>query len=476
MKDTNKSEKRKVVRKEIKTRLNQMYEDKYADLHSSLITNAQDRIIGLNIDKLSRIYVEHFPTVYQEENNSYFQYSDIMGVWNKTSILSITKHFKRIVRRLVPDFWKAGFNKEIEAILPLLCKNVEDLEEARNVINLKNGLFSLTTFKLLPHNKKIFSINQIPFLYDPEAKCPKFKKFLEEIFLGDKALKKILQEAFGYGLSAQVAAQKFFLLYSTGSSGKSVVFDLLYHLAGGKEQVSTVALGDLGNRFQRSQMYRKILNLSPENEQRKFNTQALKALTAGDPVQLEMKGQNPFTDVITCKLFFAVNNLPIASDRTFSYLRRAQIIPFLARFVDNPDPNKPEELKRNPNIKDELLKELPGIFNWSMRGLRRLINQDYNFTHSEKADEVLALYAREINPVCDFTNEVIEANKKSEATQDNLYNAYIIWAKRNGEKVDNKRRFLKDLRQNLNDAKISFDERKSGLNRFFTGIALKNQY
>ena len=188
---------------------------------------------------------------------------------------------------------------------------------------------------------------------------PEIQKFLDEIFLGDKALKKILQEAFGYGLSGQVAAQKFFLLYSTGSSGKSVVFDLLYHLAGGKEQISTVALGDLGNRFQRSQSYRKILNLSPENEQGKFNTQALKAITAGDPVQLEIKGQNPFTDVITCKLFFAVNNLPIASDRTFSYLRRAQIIPFLARFVDNPDSNKPEELKRNPNIKDELLKELP---------------------------------------------------------------------------------------------------------------------
>ena len=111
-----------------------------------------------------------------------------------------------------------------------------------------------------------------------------------------------------------------------------------------------------------------------------------------------------------------------------------------------------------------------------MRGLRRLINQDYNFTHSKKADEVLALYAREINPVCDFTNEVIEANKESEVTQDNLYNAYIIWAKSNGEKVDNKRRFLKDLRQNLNDAKITFDKRKSGLNRFFTGIELKNQY
>ena len=171
-----------------------------------------------------------------------------------------------------------------------------------------------------------------------------------------------------------------------------------------------------------------------KNEVRKFNTQGLKAITAGDPIQLEMKGQNPFTDVITCKLFFAVNSLPIASDKTFAYMRRAQIIPFLAKFVDNPDPNKPEELKCNPNIKDKLLKELSGIFHWAMRRLRRLINQDYNFTHSEKADEVLALYVREINPVCDFTNEVIEANKKSEVTQDSLYNAYSIWAKKEWRK------------------------------------------
>jgi len=263
-------------------------------------------------------------------------------------------------------------------------------------------------------------------------------------------------------------------MYSAGSSGKSVVCDLLYHLAGGKDQVSTVALGDLGHKFQRSQLYGKLVNISTENEVRKFNSQALKAITAGDPVPLEMKSKDPFTDVITCKLFFAVNSLPIASDRTFAYMRRAQVIPFLARFVDNPDPDRPEELKRNPNIKDELLRELPGIFNWAMRGLRRLISQDYNFTHSEKADEVLALYAREINPICDFTNEVIEANEKSEVSQDSLYDAYSVWAKRNGEKIDNKRGFMKDLRENLNDAKIPFDERKSNSKRFFIGIALKN--
>ena len=59
-----------------------------------------------------------------------------------------------------------------------------------------------------------------------------------------------------------------------------------------------------------------------------------------------------------------------------------------------------------------MLRELLGIFNLAMGGLRRLINRDYNFNHSEKADEILALYVSEINLVCDFTSEVIKANKK----------------------------------------------------------------
>ena len=149
----------------------------------------------------------------------------------------------------MPDFWKSGFNKEIEAILPLECKSVDDLDEATDVINLRNGFFSLTTFELLLHSKKIFSTVQIPFLYDPEARYPNFKKFLDEIFLGDKTLKRIFTGSVLVWIILTDCRAKVFLFYYHGSSGKSVVCDLLYHLAGGKEQVSTVALGDLVRRF-----------------------------------------------------------------------------------------------------------------------------------------------------------------------------------------------------------------------------------
>ena len=472
MKKLSEKKKRKEARKAANAIIERFLQKYGSRLKACVIVNSKGEPLSLNVSKLASIYTQFFPTVYQEDGKFYFQYSK-KRVWVKTSLLEITRQIKKIVHSLYPDFWKAGFNKEIEAILPLTCKTVKQLEKATDYINLRNGLFSLTTFELEPHRKKIFSTTQLDFSYDPKAKCPEFEKFLSDVFLGNKRLKKILAEAFGYGLSPHIEAQKFFLLYSEGSSGKSVACDVLYHLAGGKEQVSSVALRDLSNNFQRSQMYRKLVNISTENEG-KFNSQALKAITSGDLIQLEFKGKDPFSDVITAKMFFAVNTLPVANDKTFAYMRRVVLIPFLARFVSEPDKAQKREKKLNPNIKEKLLQELPGIFNWAMRGLKRLIKNKYQFTKSKVAQKVLGAYAREVNPICSFINDAITANKKSEITQDRLYATYTVWAKKNGERVESKRSFLKDLRRNLHEAKIPFGERKSNGKRFFTCITLNN--
>lgn len=86
-------------------------------------------------------------------------------------------------------------------------------------------------------------------------------------------------------------------------------------------------------------------------------------------------------------MFFAVNTLPVANDKTFAYMRRVVLIPFLARFVDEPDKAQKREKKLNPNIKEKLFQELPGIFNWAMRGLKRLIKNKYQFTKSKGSAE-----------------------------------------------------------------------------------------
>ena len=70
----------------------------------------------------------------------------------------------------------------------------------------------------------------------------------------DKQLIMRVQEMMGYCLSPDTKAQAFFILYSEGSSGKSVLCSIMRELAGGAENVSSVTLANLDKNFQRSQL------------------------------------------------------------------------------------------------------------------------------------------------------------------------------------------------------------------------------
>ena len=70
----------------------------------------------------------------------------------------------------------------------------------RNVlINLQNGTYQITPIKreLRSFDKKDFLTHQLPFEYEPEAKAPLFKKYLDEV-LPDADKQKVFAEYCGY--------------------------------------------------------------------------------------------------------------------------------------------------------------------------------------------------------------------------------------------------------------------------------------
>ena len=73
-------------------------------------------------------------------------------------------------------------------------------------------------------------------------------------------------EILGYALSPVTQAQKFFVFTSRGCSGKSTLGNILYRLAGGSKNVSSVPLNKLNDRFSKSVMVDKVLNLNTESD------------------------------------------------------------------------------------------------------------------------------------------------------------------------------------------------------------------
>jgi hypothetical protein len=87
--------------------------------------------------------------------------------------------------------------------IPFFIKG--ESREPKDFIPFQNGLLNLDQHcqgltKLTPHTPDFVSLYALPFDFDPEAQCPKWLGFLGQIFEGDEARIRLLQEWFGYCL------------------------------------------------------------------------------------------------------------------------------------------------------------------------------------------------------------------------------------------------------------------------------------
>ena len=94
-------------------------------------------------------------------------------------------------------------------------------------------------------------------------------------------------------------------LYGEGETGKTSLLNMLISIT------CNSGTYDASDRFNYYNMYSKSLIIQSENDSGYFFQQrVLKAVTGGDPVQLEQKGQTAFTGYIRGQLIVTSNNTP----------------------------------------------------------------------------------------------------------------------------------------------------------------------
>ena len=146
--------------------------------------------------------------------------------------------------------------------------------------------------------------------------------------------------------------------------------------------------------------------------------------------------------VPTAKLVIAANSRPTFVDRSEGLWRRLVPVPFNVTI--------PED-KQDKRLTEKLAAELPGIFNWALKGLKRL-NEQGRFTESTLVKAATEEYKLECNPVRLFLAEVgLQADPAEEKFVEvhNLYGGYAQWSKENGFQPLNASNFGKELRKSF---------------------------
>lgn len=430
------------------------------------------KVKDFNANYFAEYIRSHYRLIYGRDG-FFYEYQSKEGIWQKQDEGSLLRDLRNILQKPRFGVWTSYREKEYMTAIKRTLYHEEEMNPKKNLINLKNGMFDMETFKLIPHSHEYFSTIQIPIKYNSNAECPRFKQFLEEIFEGDKERKAVCQEWAGYSLTTSTKAQKALILYGNGENGKGVFIDTLSLLIG-KENISNISLNELNKGFSRVCLYNKIVNISSENEMngKSFNTQYFKAIVGEDTINAEQKNKPVFSFKPTAKMLLTMNNLPDTKDTSHGYFRRLSILCFNASFSNN---------QRDNNLKEKLQKELPGIFIWAIKGLKRLKENEFKFSECSNMDEVLKQYQKEQTPMLQFFDECIVEEKDNSYRVENkvLYNAFKGWAYRNGFSQYSKISSQKFWREFERIAKTKGYQCKAGRSnttRYHTGIKFVREY
>lgn len=346
--------------------------------------------------------------------------------------------FLHIIEEVSEDIWKKKLENEY---LPYFQRKVpysEDNGMKAGLLHFTNCIVDLEEDGYYEHSPETFSLVQIPYAFDENAKAPKFMKFLNEIFEGDKERIAVIQEIMGACLYYTDVVQKLFIFLGNGSNGKSLLANIIKKMLGGERNVSAIALDQFsGNRFSRQNLDRKLLNISSETKTEKlYSTADLKTLTGGDSVEIEEKFEKSYTTKIYSKFILLANDMIQTKDYSDGFYRRLLIVPFNVCFHDLAPDEEPKEgiHYKNPNLEKELEEELSGIFNFAYEGLKRLLKNDYAFSYSSACEKALEHYKNEHNVVKAFCNECVfiyDESDKVKTKKSEVFQAFKIYCNRN---------------------------------------------
>ena len=287
---------------------------------------------------------------------------------------------------------------EVLAYLDILIRENSKAEDA-NLIAFENGLYNIVDDSFVEFTPEHIITNKIRWKYNPEAYSELADKTLNKIACNDPQIRVLLEEAIGYCFYRRNELGKAFILTGDKSNGKSTFLSMVQCLLG-DENISSLDLKELGDRFKTAEMFGKLANIGDDiGDEFIANPAIFKKLVTGERVSAERKGQNPFEFNNYSKLLFSANNIPRIKDKTGAVQRRLTIIPFDARFsADDPD--------FNPYIKhllktDEVMEYL---INLGIAGLKRvLLNR--KFTGSTKVQKAMDEYEENNNPIIGFFRE-----------------------------------------------------------------------
>jgi putative DNA primase/helicase len=294
----------------------------------------------------------------------------------------------------------------------LTLKEKKEIDNRPDLLNVNNGLLNLQTRTLSPHTPDIIMLNKLPVNYDANATCPLWDAFLNE-FIPETENRLGLQEFFGYCLQRSQSFQKAFMLYGSGGEGKTQMLEILQHMLG-EEAVANVELQKLDtDPYAPARLEGMLANIFMDIGKGGLDEcHIFKQAVEGSPIDCQNKFKDMFKMRAYAKMIFSTNTIPEMKEDTDAIYRRWIVMKFS---------KKVEEKRKIADYYKVFLPELPGILNWALDGLDRLLKQN-KFSNDIGTDETRKLWSILANPVRVYVEDNVIAMPDGYIKKRELFN------------------------------------------------------
>lgn len=355
----------------------------------------------------------------------------------KETVVSIYKEAAgvdddEIRKRIAAHAVKSESDARIEAMISLskseaeVVVTPERLDADSWLLNVENGTIDLRTGELHPHRRENLITRLVPIQYDPEAGCPRWEEFLSDVMDGKDDLVDFLWKGMGYSLTGQTSEQCVFLMWGSGSNGKSTFIELFETVLGeyGISAPTTTFYAkrdQIPNDVARLAGQRLVTAIETEKG-RRLSEPLVKSMTGGDKIQARFLHQEFFEFRPTFKVWLATNHRPRIVGTEHAIWRRIRLIPFLKTFP------------LNPTFADGLRAELPGILAWTVRGC--LSWQAERLPLPEAVRAATEEYRAEMDGFAVFLADCTVLDPDARTATAELYRRYTRWADEMGERKE----------------------------------------
>lgn len=255
---------------------------------------------------------------------------------------------------------------------------------------------------------------------------PNFDKWLTDLFYPEDII--TLQEYLGYCLLPTTRGQKILLIIGEAGCGKSVIIDILKAIFGGTVTAPLDLKQFFDDKFKVAELENQLVFYEDDINDQKLDdsTKFKKLATGGVPITADRKFGQPFKFVPYCKFIMCGNHmLKCPSDKSDGFYRRLL-----------PIPTKPKDHDREriANFGAIVATEAVGILQWMLAGLKRLIDNRWEFTISDRSNAYLQDFRELSDHLPAFMRDCFVRDELADFTNEELRMAYSVWCVEQGVK------------------------------------------